>query len=186
MAIGRGESERLLRVHDSSAFTLIELVAVIVLVGLVAASAGPALSTVQRSREAAAAREVSRLLVLGRSEAMSTSEPTGVRIEPAAGTFELLIVPNGTGLPQIRKSPLGEPREALVVGIEFPGIDVENIVLGDGSSGSGGTIWFGYKGTPHLRDGSGVYLGEFTSDASVKLTGTGPISIMRGSGMVER
>lgn len=185
MASGRCESERWMNVRASRAFTLIELITVFVLIGLLAVSAGPALSTVQRSRESAAAREVSRLFVLARSEAMSTSEPTGVRVDPAAGTFEMLVVPNGTDPPAILTSPLGEPRETFVLGIDFPGIDVEAVVLGDGSTG-GGTIWFGHRGTPQLRDGFGAYLGEFTTDASVKLTGTDPIYIMRGSGLVER
>ena len=170
------------------AFTLLELLFVIVIAGIVAAGAIPALSSMAGAREAAAARETQRLLALARTLATTAGDPAGVLIDPGSQTLTLRRLPFGQAAPMDAVDALGQPVRPLRIDISFPSIAIESFTAGDGSvvsSPATGAVWFNTRGEPELRDAAGAYVGPFSHDAVVVLTGGG-VTVRRASGMVER
>ena len=170
---------------SSRAFTLIELALVVALVGILAVSVIPALRGVSDARQAAAWRETERRFVHARTSAMAAGRAFGVRVNPVAGTFELMEVPLGAGSPGAARDPFGQPVGAWSLPASYPGTSIVGFVGGDGQSGTG-TVWFGYDGAPQRRNSSGTLLGGFTQDAVVTLTGGRTVTVRQSSGLIER
>jgi prepilin-type N-terminal cleavage/methylation domain-containing protein len=168
-------------------FTLLELVVVIVLMGILAATAIPSFSAASEARGLAATREVERRLTHARSRASATGEPTGLSVD-TAGSLEFLRIASSGASPSAVPSPTGEPGGVWILPSAYPGVSVGKIIGGDGSTASSQVIWFGYDGTPELRSPSGARLGAFKQDASIILSGTGggTVRVLGGSGVVER
>lgn len=160
---------------------------VILLMGILAVTAIPAVSSASESRGIAATREVERRLVHARARAVSTGEPTGLAVT-TTGQFTLTRVASLGASPTIAPTPTGEAGAAWIISSAYSGVGVSKIIGGDGSSASSQTIWFGFDGSPQLRSASGTLVGPFTQDASITLSGTGggTVKILRGSGVVER
>jgi len=170
---------------SSRAFSLVELAVVVALLGIMAASVTPALRGVSDARQSAAWREAERRLVHARTRAMSTGRAFGVRITAASGTFELLEIPVGGGIPQGARDALGQTIPAWSLPTAYPSTAVSSFVGGDGVSGTG-VVWFGHDGAPQRRNSSGALLGAFTQDAVVTLTGGRTVTVREVSGLVER
>ena len=167
------------------AFTLIETMVVVVILGILAVSVVPAIAGVSDSRQAAAWREVERRFVVARTMAMATGRSFGVRVDPSPGTFALLEMPASGGAPTAAHDALGQTVAVWSLATAYPGTAVTSFVGGDGSSATG-TVWFGYDGAPQRRTSAGALLGGFTQDASVTLTGGRTVTIRRTSGLIER
>lgn len=71
------------------AFTLVELIAVLVLIGIVSATAIPALSTTDRTRHASAARLAAADLKFARQHAVATGLPIWVQFNTAANEWSI-------------------------------------------------------------------------------------------------
>ncbi len=167
------------------AFTLIELVAVIAIVGALAIAAIPALGTLTATRRAALGNEVERRLLLARAWAMSTGQPAGLRFDLTAQTLQMQrIVSDGdapTPMPGVTGST--DADSTLVVGSAFAGASVQSV----STTPSGDTaVWFDYTGTPQARLANGKLQGSLTADAVVTLTGGATVTVRALSGAIEK
>lgn len=165
-------------------FTLVEMAVVIAIVGVLAAVAAPALNALAGVRAGAAAEEIERRLVTARATAIARGRPTGLQLDPAAGTIRMWEIAATGAAPTPALSPLGEPEPAWGVAERYPGIAF-TLVGGGGATGVQ-TIWFAFDGTPQTRSGTGALSGAWTQDAVVTVTGGHTVYVRRGSGAVER
>lgn len=158
---------------------------VVLIMGILAVTVIPAFGQLSGSRQAAAANEVQRRFELARSLAMATGRPTGVRVDVAACTLLLQVIPSSGATPVAGTTATGEQETAWSVRAHFPEVTIVSFTNGDGSS-SPGTVWFAHDGTPQARNGSGTLQAAWSQDATVRLTGDQYIHIRRRSGAVQR
>lgn len=161
---------------------------VIVVIGILAASAIPAISLIQDTKTASAAREIERLLVVARERALGVGQPHGLNFDLGAQSIEPVTIATLNASPERAIGPDGQEAEAFLAS-RFGSARVLGLIGGDGASGSG-AIWFSHDGTPEVRDGSGRLSGAFTRDAEVEVgDGTGSptvVYVRRISGLIER
>jgi type II secretory pathway pseudopilin PulG len=167
---------------SARAFSLVELIAVLAMVGALSIAAAPALRTVQRSSQQAAAGEVGRTLIVARRCAMSRGEPAGARVDLDANSITLWMMPSGATAPVALKAMDGADRAALVTSNQFGGVEIESMRGGDGAAGDG-EIWFSPTGEPLLRDGDSFT--PFIRDAEIALTGDATVVVRKSSGAVQ-
>lgn len=167
----------------AGAFTILELVVVIVVMAILAGAVVPAISGMEEARGAAAAQEVQRRLEFCRQNALAVGEATGLRVTAESGRFEMLTKRPG-GIAQAARDPLGQPAEAWYLSAAFPGVSISSVVYPDGSTGDG-TIWFSFEGEPQTRDSSGESPISATQDAVITLSNGLSVTVRRLSGLVE-
>ncbi len=165
------------------AFTLVELVTVVVIVGILAASAIPAFGTLSSSRQAAAGKEVARLLLVARSCAVASGRPTGVKFDTGSA-ITIVNIPTTGAAPAAMTDPLGQPEPTVSLPGLFNGVKIVSVVLGDSTAGNV-TLWFAYDGTPQTRTSGGTLGSAWTKDATIALTGGGTLTVRKGSGLIE-
>ncbi len=166
------------------AFTLIEMVAVIVLLGVLAATATPVLANMQRGREAALAREAERRVELAAATALSTTFPTGVQFSIVNQTMTLLEITASGAAPTTITPTAGAKFPDMSVSTIFPGTSITTVDLAD--SGSPETIWFDYDGSPQTRNVDGTNPVALTRDAVITFKGGHTLTIRQITGLIER
>jgi general secretion pathway protein H len=83
-------SSRLIRRSDTRGFTMLELIAVVIVIGLVAALSPPLFSSgVTAAEHRAAARQVAQVLRYARTEAVAKRVDVGVEFDMEARTYQL-------------------------------------------------------------------------------------------------
>ena len=167
--------------HPRRAFSLVELLAVVVVLAILAGVVLPGLGAVSGLRRQAAADEVRRLLTLARASARGV--PAGVAIAPATG--DVTLVSSGPAGVAALVDALGEPRRAVNLGRDFGGARFGAIVDGGDDAIDPAVFWFGFDGTPERRDASGAYVGPFTRDARIEIVDVGPVVVRRATGVIE-
>lgn len=171
-------------VTSRRAFSLLETMVIVVIVGIVAASARPALRLLSDARKINTAQEVERNLLLARTLAMTTGRSTGVVLS----TNEMRVVK--IDQPGDAPSPVlgadGAPRGVLTLHEEQRDAWITLLRDGAGSTTTSATVWFDINGTPELRDASGALLGPCVSDVNVYVAGVQAVTVRRVTGMVER
>lgn len=110
------------------AFTLIELLAVIIITAILAGVALPAARSIADARSTGAARVIAGHLAYARERAVNTGNRVWVAFSPAGETYALLAEPDGgTGYPDATELPdpnTGRPMgQTLGVG-EFAGVAI--------------------------------------------------------------
>lgn len=170
---------------SSRAFTLIEVGIVIIVVGLIAATAIPAMDSLTDTRRIAALREIERRLGIARAAAITTGQPTGLVVGFSDDSFQYVNIPTFGSAPMPIITPGGEPDKPFSLAEEFAGVETTSVIAGDGSSGDT-IIWFSFEGVPQTRTAAGTLTGGFTQDASIQVTGGGTVYIRRFSGLIER
>lgn len=165
------------------AFTLIELVTVLTLMGIVAASALPALSTLNSTRLGAAGAEIKRTLQRARSTAAASGRPTGVRISSSSNLTMVQIPTVGAGVSTLT-SLFGTPEPVISLPNRFSGARLSRSALGSGETGDV-TFWFRFDGTPQSRSNTGVLGATWTADGSVEVNGGPRITVRRVTGAIE-
>lgn len=170
-----------MRTRTRHAFTLVELVIVVTVTGILAATAIPALSSWSASSVHAARRELSRVLSFARSNAIATSRPTGVGFSADGRTLSLVWTASPGATPESLPDLFGMPTAPLTLGAGL-GVPEMNAVLGDGASGEC-TLWFGHDGTPRSSHLSSATI--WTSDARITLGAESTITVRRGTGVIE-
>lgn len=170
-----------MQARSPHAFTLIELMVVVTVTGILAATAIPALTSWSASGEQYAARELKRVLTFARSNAISTSRPTGASFSADGRTVSLVWTPSPGASPTALLDLFGMSASSLSFAGNMSSVRAV-AVLGDGSSGPC-TLWFGHDGTPrssHLSSAA-----AWTTDATITLSTRSMITVRRGTGVIE-
>lgn len=152
------------RASVTRAFTMIELIAVIVVMGIVATVAIPSLSRVTDARAASAARALYQHTAFARECAVNLGSRTWVVFDTASGSCAVLAEPEGgTGYSDAR--PLTDPRTGRPLALTLGSGEYAGVGIVSASPGQPGVVGFDWLGSP--LDAAGVALVE---DGSVTLT----------------
>jgi len=168
------------RPNPGGGFTLIEVIAVLVLTAILAAVAVPSLASIGQTRTALAGTQLLRDVTFARQRAVATGTRAWVEFDPVAESYSLkaenpampgranaaVLTDPGTGRPFIQ-----------VLGVDpFPGVGIVS------ASFDGGTaIGFDWKGRP--LDGNEL---DLDAAGSVTLTGGCIVSVQAGTGHATR
>lgn len=167
------------------AFTIIELVAVIVVASVLAAGVMPAVSRLGVMRESAGAWEIRRQLAYARERAIASGMPVGVRFSEADQTIALQSVSPAGGVTALVDA-LGRPETPFAFATRFSTrFKADPIILTIPANEDRRTMWFGHTGTPHARTPAGVHAGEISTDLRVTVGESSIISVAAVSGLVE-
>ncbi len=156
-------------------YTLIELASVLVVASILAATAAPALSRMQRDRASGLAREAQRLLTVARDRALDAGVPAGIRFDTAQQVAHAIEIVSIGASP----TPFREPAP---VGQRFPGVVISGL---DAEGRTTDTLWFSAEGTPHLRDEAGTFVANLTAQATLTTDG-GSVIVHPSTGLIER
>jgi prepilin-type N-terminal cleavage/methylation domain-containing protein len=169
-------------VHRGSGggFTLIELIVVLVLVGILAATAVPSLATLTSSRAAAGARQVQRDVSFARESAILTGTRTWVIFSASTDTYSILVEdPSNPG--RLNASVMTDPATGKdyqvtlgAAGSEFSGVEITSAAF-DGQQ----EIGFDWLGRP-LNNAEA----DLAAQGTVTLSGGHLITVRVGTGMV--
>ena len=173
--------------RPAGGFTLIEAMAVIVILAILAATAIPGVRSIDAQRFAVAAEQVRGALRVARAQADAVSLPVGVRIDRNAGSLALVTYDPDAGEVVPADDPMGEPSATRYLRSIDPSVTITGLVNGDGSDDKDQqTIWFRYDGRPHTRDGATG--ADFTEDALIDLASgaeTERVRVRRFTGAIE-
>jgi prepilin-type N-terminal cleavage/methylation domain-containing protein len=167
------------------AFTILELSIVVVITGILAVTVIPALESMTGARQAAAAEEIERRLVDARARAVAEGRPVGIRIDPAADTAQSWVIASPGDAPAPARAVNGELEPVLIIPSSYPNTSIVSFTAGDGTT-SAQVLWFGFDGSPQLRNSAGTLLGPWTADAEIQLSGGLRVIVRRTSGTVDR
>ena len=173
--ITRNDPRRLSR---GGGFSLIELIAVMIVVGILAAAVAPVLSATASTRAAMAARHLVRDLTFARQRAVATGTRSWVVFDTAADTWSVLAEdPNSPG--RINAAVLTDPAtsgpfvQSLGVN-QFVGVQLVTAAF-DGND----EIGFDWLGRPLNQTEAAL-----AAQGSVTLSGSHVVTVEVGSGFV--
>lgn len=169
--------------HHGPAFTLLEAMIVVLVVGVLAASAVPAVNLLVEMNRATASHEVARTVELARARAMATGRPHGVWFSVREQAMRSVWIETTNAAPTPARAQTGD-EQPLVHFRSFGNVSLSVYTGGDGVS-TEGTIWFGSDGTPQARSSTGTLLGAWASDATLRIEGESLIAVRRLSGLVQ-
>ncbi|MEC9374456.1 MAG: hypothetical protein VYC34_11460 [Planctomycetota bacterium] len=158
---------------------------VVVILGVMAVVVAPSLQGVARSQQSGLITEVERRLSHARAHAMTTGEPSGVRIDVAGGEVSSLRIAAAGAAPTAIPDPTGAAGASLTTGSMMGGVGISSFQNGDGGANRQ-VIWFNYEGTPQTRQGDGTDPEAFTEDAVITFPGGAQVFVRRVSGLIER
>lgn len=165
-----------------TAFTLVEMLAVVIVMSLLAASSLPAMSAIDDAKRAAAANEIERLLISARARAMASARPTGVQLA-AGSVFTVIEIAGDHAAPTTTGDVFGQPSIAIRLPDLYAGASVAAFTNGDGATGTG-VVWFNHRGEPHTRAAAGDFAGAFTQDGLFTLSTARRVRVFKVSGAV--
>lgn len=141
---------------QTRAFTLIEMISVLVLVSVLSVTAIPAIARLDRAQDAAMLREVERQLRLAQTAAVATGMPAGIEFNLDTQTIQLLQL-NPETLVQVPLGRLGSGSDPALhlpqafASASIAALSVHGVALSTGIH----RLWFAPDGTPHTREDSG-------------------------------
>jgi prepilin-type N-terminal cleavage/methylation domain-containing protein len=136
------------RPHAGRAFSLIELVAVIVIVSILAVTAAPVVSSLAGVRRSVAARHLLRDLAFARQYAVATGTGTWVVIDAPDRWSVLVEDPSSPG--RAGAGPMSDSGRPMVVELgvnDYAGVQIDSAVFDAGAE-----IGFDYLGRPLTGD----------------------------------
>jgi len=167
------------------AFTIIEVLAVITVAGLLAASVVPAAARINDARRVTGVHETARLLAYARAHAASSGLPAGIRFDTDADTAELVRY---DGASIILADPLGTVPTTVALNALY-GSDLTATQFSGapapGTAPDTATLWFDHRGTPHLRARTTNTRIELRADAAVEFVSGHTLTISESSGLIE-
>jgi prepilin-type N-terminal cleavage/methylation domain-containing protein len=167
------------RTHIPSArgrhgFTLVELIALMVITSIVAAVAVPALASMTAARRRVAARMVQRDIAFARERALATGTVHWVVFAAGADTYSVLAVdpadPGRAGATAIADPATGREMLVRLNSGEFAGVDLTGAAFGAGSE-----LGFDWLGRPL---GAGAVL--LATPGSVTMSGGYTVTVSTG------
>ena len=168
--------------HSGRAFTLIEVIVVLVILGILTVGAFPALGALQGARANSGADRVQSELFHARSLAMATGDPVGAVINTGSSSVQLVTLSDDE--PERVLGPLGEPREPLRLTQVLPGVTITGYTAPDG--GSTNPLWFGFSGLPELRDETGAAVSGEVGDTLIEIAGGPTLRVVGATGAITR
>lgn len=163
------------------AFTLVELMFVVMLMGILAVSVIPAMGNVTQMRAGAARDDLSRTLEFARSQAMSIGQPVGVRIDPEESTLELVGI-DSVGEIIVLNDPLTTKPRIVSISDSYSGAEITGL---DGVEDDNAVIWFDFDGTPHTRSGDGSFIAFNDDPVEILINDDLLVVVHAYSGMVQ-
>lgn len=162
-------------------FTLVELIAVMVLLAVLSATALPAVSAISSASVRGAADEVARRAHVARAHAATFGRPAGVVFDVGGNRVASLTVISGVA----GAIPLDGARtvEAVDLGSAFPGVAVTAVDAG--ADGGVVGVWFEPSGEPRAGTAAGPTT-AMVRDATVSLNGEVAVTVHRLTGLVTR
>jgi prepilin-type N-terminal cleavage/methylation domain-containing protein len=160
-------------------FTLIELIAVIVVLAILAGAAVPTLSIMSSSRSAMAGKQLLRDMTFARQRAVATGTQCWVVLNVNAETWSILsenpLSPGRAGATVITDFATGRPYTITLDVNEFEGVGIASCDFDGGTE-----VGFDWMGKP-LDSGSGA-LG---ADGTVNLTGGDQVLVRAHTGYIK-
>ncbi len=171
------------RPRRGGGFSLLELVAVMVIVGILAGAAVVTLSTTTGNRTKMAATQLLRDLTFARQRAVATGTPSWVRLETGPKTWSILTedpVSGGTGWSDaaiIDDPATGQPFVQTLGVTPFFGVDLLTADF-DGND----KVKFDWLGQP--RTWNGATETALPADGTVTLTGGHTVTVAAETGHI--
>lgn len=172
----------------SRAFSLIELVAVVFIMGIMAATIAPTLGLLGQGSVRAAAAEVERHLELARARAIASGRPAGVTFNTSRHFLELIVQDSNDAIAPF-PDLTGAPRSPFNIRGHYPGVSIRS--FRNGRPGATlRTIWFDPTGEPHASRNNQLATDAniFTRDAIITLRNGSTrqtVRVRRTTGMVD-
>ncbi|MFT5424314.1 MAG: type II secretion system protein H [Phycisphaerales bacterium] len=164
------------------AFTLVELMIVVVMVSLLAAVVSPGLTAVRGTQQAAGTDDVRRMLRTAQQLARASGRPHGVWVDAANEKARMMqLQADGTVAPAL--DGLGEDTPIRPLLEDFAGLELTDVDPGDGNAVSEAVLWFNYLGRPETRDADGSNAQLATTEPTLTFVGFAPIVIDRVTGV---
>jgi prepilin-type N-terminal cleavage/methylation domain-containing protein len=165
------------RLSRGGGFSLIELIAVLVIAAIMAGIAVPTLSTLASTRAAAAAKLIARDLTYARERAMTTGSRTWVVFNTGSNSYSVLQEPAGTP-GRVNAVSINDPstQKAWVQTLgtaQFSGVSITAA-----SFDSAAEIGFDWLGKP-LNSAQA----SLAANGTVTLTGSQTVTVQAGSGL---
>ena len=162
------------------AFTLVELMVVVVLIGVLAAVVAPGLGSVRTTQRDAGLGELQRLLRVTQQDARTTGRPAGVWFDADADQIQRVQLHEGSGV-LAAVDVLGQPHGVQDLA-SFGGLDLVSVDPGAGSAATNATIWFDFMGRPELRDLDGDNPAKPTGNPQLQFASGAIITLDRLTG----
>lgn len=167
----------------SHAFTLVELMVVVLLMSIVAVSVIPSLGNVQLMRDGAARDDSMRLLELAKARAMATGLPNGVSVDLSDSSLTLVQVTDAGQIETVI-DPLTYQSRTIELPVAYSGVTVASMINGDGVGGSG-VIWFDYEANPHTRESNGDFAQLNDEPSRIELSSLESVIVHAYTGVIE-
>ncbi len=169
--------------HASAGFTLVELVAVLTLIGILSVSVIPAIEVIGKAHQAGMTQEIRRQLALVRDRAVATGEPSALNFDLSQQTLSMIRLVSGQTVATPMPDVTGQLVSPFNLASAFPGASVDAFINGDGASGSS-AIWFDANGVPQVYLGGGVF-SACTQNAIVAASGGYTIMVFQQTGGIQ-
>lgn len=176
-------SDQLEHKYVRKAFTLVELLVVVVIMGIISVSVIPAMNNVSTIREGAARDDLVRYIEIARGKAVASGSPHGLEIDVASSTISLVQI-NQLGQIEPTFDPLTNTNRTLDLSSLYQGVTITSFTNGDGQSGSG-ILWFDFESTPHTRDSSGNFIALNNDPALIQISSDEVVYVYSHSGTLE-
>jgi prepilin-type N-terminal cleavage/methylation domain-containing protein len=166
------------RPHLGGGFTLIEMLAVVAILGILAGAAIPALSTMASSRANIAAKQVLRDLTFARERAMLTSTRSWVTFTTATSSYSVKAEnpasPGKAGATTLTDAATGKPFTVTLASGEFAGVGLTSVAIDGGTE-----IGFDWLGQPLNSSQTAL-----AANGTINLSGGKTVTIQIGTGMI--
>lgn len=141
--------------HVSGGFSLIELIAIMLIIALLAGAAVPTLSTLSASRTGMAARQCLRDITFARQRAIATGVVHWVVFSTGSKTWSILqenyASPGRAGASIITDLATGKPYTITLNTGDYVGVNFTSVTFGAGTE-----IGFNWLGKPYISDSTAL------------------------------